>query len=240
MDKSAVAEIEAALRRDTALQKYGPAGLTALSMLLSLVPVAGGPASIVTERLRERLMDPQLEKHVALLASLVEEMAPEISALDDRVAGVEAALTSSGSAAASMVSMADILAQTVLDPIVIQSVGGSTVFKDNVIRNMHLHSVAERGAASEISNINHEGSAAFHAGDGSKQSISGSVFSGGKRGDYTAKSVVDNAIVHPNTTLEFAPQNARTAVRSTTVFREGEGGAGVTIGPNGIEFGKKS
>ncbi|KQY31820.1 hypothetical protein [Rhizobium sp. Root483D2] len=221
-------------------REIGATALTILSMGLSAVPIVGGPLSYMSDRVRSEVLDPDLVSHIKVIADTIESLAPDIAkieTLEMRVALLEHFSQSNQAVAAAIKDMIEkVVTGGGLDPIFIESNGGITNFTDNVVSNMHLHSVASEGGQTLIERVSVSGSAKFETKADSIHNIKNSIFSGGNS-KFRATSYMDNAIIHPGATVETSPFGQNTGVKVT--FDAQNGGTGMTISGNGIEFGKK-
>jgi hypothetical protein len=238
MDLEPIRTIQSELAQTGLGREIGATALTVLSMGLSAIPIVGGPLSYLSDRVRSDISDPDLASHIKLIANVIESLAPDIAKIDSlelKVASLEHLASSNTAVAAAMKDMIDKLAQAGgLNPIFIESNGGTTHFTDNIIRNMHLHSVAREGGRTVVDRVDATGSAKFQTLAGSTQHINKSIFSGGTSSVRSTTSI-NNAIIHPGATVETSPPGQNVG---TKITYEGDGAA-MTIGPNGIEFGKR-
>lgn len=225
----------------TVSKAAGRTGLTLLAMGMSAVPLAGGLLSYACDQLRSKLYDPNFAGPIRSLATAIEELAPEIEKIEDldaRVKAIEKLGYDQAVAASTIRELVELMSSSGLDPLLIASNGGTTNFVNNVVRQMHLHSVALNGGETNINGIDATGSAAFDTRKGSVQNIENSTFSGRSENIQT-KATVGRAAIHPGAKLEFNPHGQSTAAK-VTITPDGNGEIdGMTIGPNGVEFGKR-
>jgi hypothetical protein len=204
-------------------KKIGRTATTLLAMIVSALPLVGGPLSLALDKLGDRLLLPDVEEHLKAIENYLLRLAPRIGqleALDERVRAITETLFNQPEIIRILRQIVAATAPNLLDEFAVNNVGGIQELSKIVVDNMHLVSKASEGATTTLNNVTHSGPAKFDT-DHARQSISNSRFSGRPQGVATFADIKNATLGQGTVHTNFSDG---TRVAAIAVFR--------TIGPD--------
>ncbi|PZU72539.1 MAG: hypothetical protein DI546_13780 [Rhizobium sp.] len=197
----------------------GSAGLTALAMIVSGLPLIGGPGSIALDLVKKKLFEPDFRKLLIDLNAALIAVTPhfdKIVSLEEKVACMQDAIAKSSSVSRKMEKAIEAIDVYSLDSWVARNTGGQQTLKNLVLRNLDVLVSTSGGGITVTESVSVNGPARFEVGSEGSQIIADSQFEGRSKGSHTS-SRLGNVAVGRNTTVEFGPQDGSVGLRVTTV-----------------------
>ncbi len=243
MNFNTLKQVERELGDGTTHDTVGSAGFTALAMIVSGIPLIGGPCSIALDVARRKLFEPDFRRLMMDLNAALIAAAPQIEKierLEEKVASMQEVIANSSSVSQKMEEVIKVFDVYALDTWVARNTGGEQTLKNLVFKNLDVLVSTSSGGKTVAENVSVNGPARFEVGSEGSQIIADSHFEGRSSGVHSV-SRLGSATISRNTTVDFGPQDGNAGARVTKVLvGKSKGGAGVSASPeSGIRFGEE-
>lgn len=237
-----IRDLASELERKQNASGGGQVATIAASLIVSMIPVIGGQASYIVDKIGTHLSEPDLTAIVLELSRAITAISPAIEGMgsfEEKLSSITEILRTHEEILNKARPLVEAAAST-LDTHELNNNGGLQQVINSTFRNLQLVSTTRGGGTSVFDGINHEGPARFDVEPGSKSTTSNSAFVGRAPGVSTLSVYGRTPVTNHGVTVEHGvTRNGGTSATRITATNRGAGAIGISVAPGSVEFGKK-
>jgi hypothetical protein len=176
------AKIAAELEKSEGWRKRGRTAIAVAAATLAVIPGAGGPLSVLCDKVGGAYFDTKIEPKFVELCKLIAALAPEIERIDEldaKISVTAAALKVNQGAMDRLIALLDQVHPRAIDVFGVKTVGARQEFVNVLVRDMDALIEAHQDGVNYLKGVRTKGgSVQFDATSGGYQKVEDSTFSG--------------------------------------------------------------